>query len=130
MGEEYQYDAMMADIERMEKEAAERAAADILAGAHTAQAAFSRMPVNGWQTGCPYIIGDVVFSVAWNKTGKVIGLPTKDDAEAQDDSRLSKAWVLFEDDTRAWIGWDDMAHVRRSPTREKRPTAATPNCTC
>ena len=129
MGEEYQYDAMMADIERMEGDEAERLASSHREDCLRAEAIFARMPSNGWQAGCPFLIGDVVFSTSREQTGNIIGLPTKDDVEAQD-FRCNKAWVMFEDAARAWVSWTDIKHVRRSPVREKRqPSIVLPTAT-
>ena len=119
MGEEYQYQAMVEDVDRMVREEQERVAAHEYKQAVATQAIYANMPSNGWQTGCPFLVDDVVLSIHTRKNGMVIGLPTKDDVEAQDDYRINKAWVLFEDDSREWVPWTDLQHVRRSPARQK-----------
>ena len=83
----------------------DRRALEVEGAALQNEAAFVRLH-NGlninWQQGCMFALGDnVVFD---DKGGCVIGLPTQDDVEAKD-IKAYKAWVRFEDGTRAWVPW-------------------------
>ena len=63
MGEEYQYQSMIEDEDRILREDLERVSAKEYQQAVASQAIYANMPSNGWQTGCPFLINDVVLSM-------------------------------------------------------------------
>ena len=103
MGEAHDYEEMMAAMTRAADEKEMQEKQMLVEMDLAAERGFASMPANGWQVGCQFAIADVVYDLEQKKEGKIIGLPTKEDAEAMDTFRLGKAWVLFADNTRASV---------------------------
>ena len=121
MGEEYMYTEMEQEINlaSLHDDAARE---ELRVKAEMAKMReFASMPKDAFVG--PFYIKDVVCHVDKQMMGKVIGLPTFDDVKAGEDF-VDKAWVYFTDASRAWVPFDKLSMVRRSPI--KRPRVETP----
>eukprot|EP00966_Prymnesium_polylepis_P327510 7383383-Prymnesium_polylepis.1 len=81
---------------------------------------YANGPQNYWQSGCPFVLKAIVLYKNGSESmeGKIIGLPTLEDATAES-SRKDCAWVHFTDCTRRWVAWKYLTELRRSPPRPK-----------
>ena len=119
MGEAADYEQMFTDMEsaRSARHAAQQSEWE----QETLQRekAYEGMPKGGWQSGCPFEIGDI----AQNKVSKteciIIGLPTRQEVADKRTIHADKAWCKLSSGIRIWLPWSDLQPLRRSPPRAK-----------
>ena len=72
--------------------------------------------------GCPLRMKDLVKRTNGRENGKVVGLPTITDSLGFSDQKKDCAWVRWEGGgVPEWVPWNELAAIRRSPVRAKRP---------